>query len=142
MTILGAWIGSAVSNNFVGRYGLRPTTLANNVLYIAGGIVTSFPSFPLLLTGRFVSGLAVGVTSATVPVLLAEISPDALRGTITSFHQLLITIGITASALIAYGLVKYVDHGWRYVQGFVVVPAALQLLFAAFVSESPRWLCR
>ena len=65
---------------------------------------------------------------------------------------------VLGASVIGYGFVTYVDSGWRYVQIFTIVPASerssmifhiiksndlvFQLLFAAFIPESPRWLCQ
>lgn len=50
-----------------------------------------------------------------------------------------ITLGILLSNLIGYFCVQAVPSGWRIVQLFVIAPAALQLLLAWLVPESPRW---
>ena len=50
-----------------------------------------------------------------------------------------ITLGILLSNLIGYGFVQNVEHGWKYVQLFIVLPAALQMILFWLVPESPRW---
>ena len=62
------------------------------------------------------AGLGVGVECVVVPVLLAEIATAPTRGTITTVHQLLLTIGIFWVGILGYGLVTYVSHGWVYIQ--------------------------
>lgn len=64
--------------------------------------------------------------SGVVPVLLSEVSSPRNRGAVGSIHQLMINIGILSSGLLGYALVEDVEHGWRYVQGFIAVPALLQ----------------
>lgn len=65
--------------------------------------------------------------SGVVPVLLSEISSPRNRGAVGSIHQLMINLGILCSGLLGYALVRDVDHGWRYVQGFIVAPAIAQV---------------
>jgi hypothetical protein len=48
------------------------------------------------------AGLAVGIESVVVPVLLSEIATDATRGKITTIHQLMITIGIHTAHYIVH----------------------------------------
>jgi len=95
-----------------------------------------------LFVGRFLVGLGVGVESMVVPVLLSEIAPDAERGKFTTLHQLQVTIGICASSIVGYGLVGYVDNGWKYLQLAILVPCAVQIICASLIPESPRWLLR
>ncbi|CAM9978002.1 unnamed protein product [Laminaria digitata] len=54
----------------------------------------------------------------------------------------MINLGILCSGLLGYALVEDVQHGWRYVQAFIVVPAFAQMMLATFVPESPRWLVK
>ena len=65
--------------------------------------------------------------SGIVPVLLSEVSSSKSRGAVGSIHQLMINLGILCSGLLGYALVEDVPHGWRYVQGFIVVPAVVQV---------------
>lgn len=65
--------------------------------------------------------------SGVVPVLLSEISSAKSRGAVGSIHQLMINLGILCSGLLGYALVEDVPHGWRYVQGFIAVPAVAQV---------------
>lgn len=60
-------------------------------------------------------------------MLLSEVSSSKSRGAVGSVHQLMINFGILSSGLIGYALVEDVDHGWRYIQGFIVVPAIAQV---------------
>lgn len=54
----------------------------------------------------------------------------------------MVTIGIFSTGLLGFFFVSYVPHGWQYMQGFTIIPAAVQILFASVIPESPRWLCR
>lgn len=65
--------------------------------------------------------------SGVVPVLLSEVSSPKTRGAVGSIHQLMINLGVLCSGLLGYSLVEDVPHGWRYVQGFIVVPAVAQV---------------
>jgi MFS family permease len=49
---------------------------------------------PMLIVGRFVNGICIGITSSQVPVYLAEISRKEIRGTIIVIQQWAIEWGI------------------------------------------------
>jgi MFS family permease len=46
------------------------------------------PSFAVLLVGRVVVGLGVGIASSTVPVYIGEVAPPAHRGFLVSLNRL------------------------------------------------------
>src|SRR6516162_174574 len=56
---------------------------------IVAGIVQA-GAVNTLLAGRLLIGIAIGVASMLTPLYLAEISPAASRGAITSLNQLCI----------------------------------------------------
>lgn len=51
-----------------------------------------------------------------------------------------VTASIFTAAVIAYGLVTTINHGWQYVLGLGAVPAIFFILFYPWVPESPKWL--
>lgn len=42
----------------------------------------------------------------------------------------MINLGILTSGLLGYFLVQYIEHGWRYLQAFIAVPALAQVRLA------------
>jgi MFS family permease len=140
LTIVGAWIGSYLGAVPAERFGRRLTLLGNSALYITGSILAADGNFISLCVGRFLSGLGVGITSAVAPVTLSEIAADAHRGTITTFHQLFVTIGVFTAFTVSYGLVTFVHNGWQYVQGLGAVAPTVMLLCSPWVPESPKWI--
>lgn len=46
----------------------------------------------------------------------------------------MINLGILCSGLLGYALVEDVQHGWRYVQGFIIVPAVAQVYSRALLA--------
>ena len=80
-----------------------------------------------LYLGRLLSGIGVGVTSSTVPVLLSEIAPDSQRGLFTCLHPVFHAVGVLAVAMISYGFVTYVEHGWQYVQALAILPCSVMI---------------
>ncbi|CAM9182284.1 unnamed protein product [Ectocarpus sp. 6 AP-2014] len=143
LLVAGAWLGSMMASRPSDALGRRATLLYNNALFIAGGLLCAVAvGSSELFVGRFLAGMGVGCGSGVVPVLLSEVSSPKNRGAVGSIHQLMINLGILSSGLLGYALVEDVPHGWRYVQGFIVVPAAVQLALAGLVPESARWLVK
>lgn len=97
----------------------------------------------LMVPGRLIAGVGIGLLSDLVPLYQAEAAPKHLRGTLVSCYQLAITIGILA----AFG----VNQGTQNIDGrnSYRIPIALQFIFAAILimgmlvlPESPRNLLR
>ncbi|CAL0332665.1 unnamed protein product [Lupinus luteus] len=75
---------------------------------IIGWLLISFANDIIFLyMGRLLEGFGVGIMSYTVPVYIADIAPQKLRGRFVSVNQLSLTIGI----MLAYLLGIFVE--WR-----------------------------
>ena len=141
LTPIGAFLGCLAGSAPADKYGRRNTLLATSVLFVAGTVVSSVVhNIVPLFVGRLMIGFGVGVESCIVPMYLLEISPEDIRGSISTLHQFAVTIGILISSLIGAAFVTWVDHGWQYVIGLTALPAIVQLVMASSIPESPRWL--
>lgn len=65
-----------------------------DVLFTAGALVMAFsPSIPVLMLGRVLVGLGVGIAAQIVPLYLSEVSPIEIRGKLIAINTVLITGG-------------------------------------------------
>ncbi|ATH59376.1 MULTISPECIES: sugar porter family MFS transporter [Staphylococcus] len=137
--LIGAIFGSGASGPMSDRLGRRRVVFIIAIIYIVGALILALaPSMPVLVIGRLVIGLAVGGSTAIVPVYLSEMAPTEQRGSLSSLNQLMITIGILSSYLINYAFTPI--EGWRWMLGLAVLPSLILLIGVAFMPESPRWL--
>ncbi|MCY1569079.1 sugar porter family MFS transporter [Staphylococcus pettenkoferi] len=137
--LIGAIFGSGVSGPVSDRLGRRRVVSIIAIIYIVGALILALaPTVSVLIIGRFIIGLAVGGSTAIVPVYLSEMAPTEHRGSLSSLNQLMITIGILASYLVNYAFTPI--EGWRWMLGLAVVPSLILLIGVAFMPESPRWL--
>eukprot|EP01126_Amoeba_proteus_P009795 TRINITY_DN1374_c0_g2_i10.p1 TRINITY_DN1374_c0_g2~~TRINITY_DN1374_c0_g2_i10.p1 ORF type:complete len:245 (-),score=50.19 TRINITY_DN1374_c0_g2_i10:1035-1769(-) len=84
-------------------------------LFTLGALVISLSPYPwksVIMVGRLVVGLAMGLASSTVPLYIAELSPAAIRGTLVSCNEILIVFGIFLSFLVN-SLLSYSIYGIR-----------------------------
>ncbi|KAH0615474.1 hypothetical protein JD844_004763 [Phrynosoma platyrhinos] len=88
----------------------------------------------MLLVGRLLTGFAGGVTSASIPVYISEISHPRVRGTLGSCPQLMAVLG--ALFLYALGLVL----PWRWLAVAGAVPVVFMVILLCFMPNSPRFL--
>jgi MFS family permease len=120
------------------RFGRRHLLLIAAETFALGAIISSLArGTPMLIAGRLIVGVAIGLASFTVPLYISEMAPEQDRGWMVSLNQLAVTIGI----LLAY-VVDFAFAGsgqWRWMLGLAVVPALLLGSGLAFLPESPRW---
>jgi sugar porter (SP) family MFS transporter len=140
IVLAGAVIGAMIAGPLSDRFGRRVVILGTAIAFVVGAVISAFAGgVEMLLIGRFIIGIAIGVASMLTPLYLAEIAPTASRGAITSLNQLCITIGILISYLVGYAFAE-VDHGWRWSLGLGAVPGIVLALGMLVLPESPRWL--
>ncbi|HEU0217955.1 MAG TPA: sugar porter family MFS transporter [Stellaceae bacterium] len=140
IVLAGAMIGSATAGYLSDRFGRRRVILAAALLFIVGAVFSAIAiDLTLLIGGRFLVGLAIGVASMLTPLYLAEIAPARDRGAIVSLNQLCITIGILVSYIVCFAL-AYAPQGWRWMLGIGALPGAILAVGMLVLPESPRWL--
>lgn len=92
--LIGAALGALIGSRLSDRFGRRHNITLLAVLFLVGGLGAALaPDIWVLCFFRFVSGVAVGGASATVPVYLAETAPKRIRGSIVAIDQLMIVTG-------------------------------------------------
>jgi MFS transporter, SP family, galactose:H+ symporter len=140
IALAGAAIGAAVAGQLSDRVGRRRVILGAGLLFIAGALISAVAQgVSILLIGRFLVGLAIGVASMLTPLYLAEISPARDRGAIVSLNQLCITAGILVSYLVGFALASAMG-GWRWMLALGAVPGIILSAGMLVLPESPRWL--
>src|SRR5262245_58350086 len=136
---LGALGGALLGGTAADAVGRRPTNIAGGAAFILGSIVSAIaPDVTTLIVGRFVIGIAIGLSSVAAPLYIAELAPARRRGTLVSLFQLAVTVGILASYVIDGILAP--THACRTMLGAAVVPGAAPVFGMPPMPESPRWL--
>jgi MFS transporter, SP family, galactose:H+ symporter len=139
--LAGAAVGALLGGRMADLFGRRRLLIATAIIFAAGGLACAAATSPaVLIVGRIVVGLGIGLASASVPVYISEVSPANARGWQVSLFQLAITVGILVAYIVDYAFAAI--QGWRWMFGLAVVPAAIFGLGMLFLPESPRWLAR
>lgn len=139
-------IGALVSSLAVGTVGdilgRRLTIFYGAIIFVIGGGFQSFTNgFSMMIVGRVVSGLGVGMLSTIVPVYQSEISPAHNRGKLACIEFTGNVVGYASSVWVDYGC-TYIqsDLSWRLPLLLQCVMGAILVLGSTVLSESPRWL--
>ncbi|PKU70594.1 Inositol transporter 1 [Dendrobium catenatum] len=110
MALFGAMIGAAAGGWINDVYGRKRATLLADVVFIIGSLVMGMAPYPsILIAGRLLIGLGVGVASVTSPVYIAEASPSEIRGGLVSTNVLMITGGQFLSYLVNLAFTEILD---------------------------------
>ncbi len=137
--LMGAFLGSAISGKMTDEIGRRKALVIVSVIFVIGTLMTAAaPSDLILIIGRAILGMAIGIGSFTAPLYLAEIAPPNIRGFLVSLNQLAITLGIILAYIIDY--IFAANGDWRWMLGFGVLPAVILFVGTYFLPESPRWM--
>ncbi|XP_069811058.1 solute carrier family 22 member 2-like [Dendropsophus ebraccatus] len=133
---LGFFLGSVFIGYMSDRFGRKPCLLLSLFISAVFGVLVAFaPSYPWLVTFRFVQGLVSKGTWLSAYVLVAEFVGLDHRRTVGIVYQMAFTVGLLALAGVAYGITN-----WRWLQLAVTLPNFVFLTYYWCVPESPRWL--
>lgn len=124
--------------------GRRKSIIGLALLFFISALgCTLAPTTGIMITFRFLLGLAVGGASVTVPTFLAEMSPAEKRGRMVTQNELMIVTGqflaFTFNAILGATLGD-AGHVWRYMLVIATLPAVALWFGMLIVPESPRWL--
>lgn len=123
---------AGMAANWLGR---RLTLLLLSVPMVAAWLLMSVTTSGLcLMLGRVLAGMAIGVVSVAAGMYVSEVAEPSVRGTLGSFFQLQITVGILLGYMLGLlgspVLLAYVN---------VALPVVYAALFW-FMPESPVFL--
>ncbi|KAM0865835.1 hypothetical protein ACQ4PT_043013 [Festuca glaucescens] len=139
-SLYGALGGSILAYRIADFLGRRVELITAAGLYISGALVTGFaPNFVVLIIGRLLYGIGIGLAMHGAPLYIAETCPPQIRGTLISLKELFIVLGILFGYLVG-SLEIDVVGGWRYMFGFSAPLAAIMAVGMWTLPPSPRWL--
>ncbi|KAI8582480.1 hypothetical protein K450DRAFT_206130 [Umbelopsis ramanniana AG] len=142
---VGCLVGALSANFFGDRFGRRWSVMGYSVVFIVGGILQTIGSdIGMLYAGRILAGFGIGANSCLVPIYIAEISPQNLRGKLGTLWQVFIVFGIAISYWINYACKRTIasdnDLLWRLPLGLQCLWAVLVFIGMIPLTETPRWL--
>ncbi|KAK1468037.1 hypothetical protein CCUS01_06741 [Colletotrichum cuscutae] len=142
MITLGAFIGAMNQGWLADMISRKRSIMVAVVIFTIGSsIQTAAVNYDMLVGGRFIGGLGIGMLSMVVPLYISEISPPEIRGSLLVFEQLSIVFGIVVAFWITYGT-KNIPNHWSWQLPFLIqiLPGLLLGFGAIFLPYSPRWL--
>lgn len=138
--VVGGLVGGAVAGLLSDRFGRRYLLMSMAAVFVASAFGAALaPSLGWLIAARAAAGFAMGVSTPTAGIYVAEMAPAVIRGRLLSIQLAANTLGV----MLAYcaGLALVHQHsGWRLMFGLIALPASIYGLTLLPLMESPRWL--
>ena len=91
----GSLVGSLAVSSLADVFGRKYTIILSGWIWVVGAVLQcASQNRAMLVVGRIIAGLSVGLASATVPLYQSEITAPAIRGRMVSLQQWSITWGM------------------------------------------------
>lgn len=126
--VISDWMGRRKPLVLLG-YGLA--TLTKPLFPLAQGIGA-------VLTARFIDRIGKGIRGAPRDALIADITPQEIRGAAYGLRQAMDTVGGFAGPLLAMALMAATQDNFRLVFWVAVLPAIICVLLIIFGLKNPR----
>ncbi|KAH7576905.1 hypothetical protein ACOSP7_002403 [Xanthoceras sorbifolium] len=138
ISLLGSLAGGKTSDVLGRKWTMA---LAALVFQIGAVVMTIAPSFQILMIGRILAGIGIGLGVMIAPVYIAEIAPTVTRGSLTSFPEIFINVGILLGYVSNYAFSGLSAHiSWRVMLAVGILPSVIVGFALFIIPESPRWL--
>jgi MFS transporter, SP family, galactose:H+ symporter len=135
----GGAVATLVSGRLADYFGRRRMIMMSSIFFLIGVfMVAAAHTYSIMLIGRLVQGIGVGIVTIAVPLYLAESMPASLRGRGVSVFQLLLTSGILLASLVSLYFTP--THDWRGMFISAAVPGVIMFFGCFLLTDSPRWL--
>jgi len=138
----GSLVGALAATQLADRIGRKRTIIIAGMIWVIGSILQcASVNRGMLVVGRIISGISVGLSSAVVPIYQSEITAPAIRGRIVSLQQWSITWGILLQYFVQFGC-SYINGvaSFRIPWGLQMIPAIILSIGMTVFPESPRYL--
>lgn len=134
---LASFVGTVIAGPMLQILGRQGMLMALTFPYIVGWLAIGFAgtSVMLIMTGRFLTGLAAGLCTAGAQLYVSECVRAEVRGTLGFLPAMLLAFGI----LVGFAT-STLNLDWRNLALVMTTFPVALLLMTLTVPESPSWL--
>jgi len=149
--LLGSAVGAFAAGSLADVYGRRSILIISAVMFFFSAIgAGAAANSAMFVAARLLGGFAVGAASVLSPAYIAEVTPAATRGRLSTLQQIMINIGLLG-AFISNALLAHFSGGtthplwldlpaWRWMFWMQTIPSAIFFFALLTIPESPRYL--
>lgn len=106
------WISDKISRK-------RSIMVAVGIFLFGSALQTGSMTYAMLVGGRFVGGIGVGMLAMVAPLYISEIAPPEIRGTLLVLQELSIVTAIVIAFYTTYGT-RYIASEWSWRLPFLI----------------------
>eukprot|EP00755_Sulcionema_specki_P019296 Sspe_Gene.69077::Locus_40711_Transcript_1_3_Confidence_0.667_Length_1908::g.69077::m.69077 len=136
--------GALFAGPLADQFGRRRTLAVCSVLYLVGtALMVLATGYYIMLVGRVLTGIGVGISFVAGPTYIAEVAPPAQRGKLTTVFDICVNVGILAGYVAGFACEEGITGNgakWRSMLGVGMLFPLAALALLPFLPESPRWL--
>lgn len=134
---LASFVGTLISGPMLQYLGRRGTLIALTIPYIVGWFTIGFAgtSIALIVSGRFLTGLAAGLCTAGAQLYVSECVRAEVRGTLGFLPAMMLALGV----LVGFST-STLNLNWKNLALVMSIFPILLLIMSLTVPESPSWL--
>ncbi|TQS32498.1 hypothetical protein Golomagni_07182, partial [Golovinomyces magnicellulatus] len=138
-----------VSHPLADKLGRRYAALIGTGILSLGALIMASAvgdsSVSIMVFGRIVCGLGVGIVSTGVPLYQSEVSPAQKRGKFVTMNHVGFVAGLASGLWAGYFVTFWkseIGHfwGWRVLILMQLIPAFIFGSGLPYMPETPRWL--
>lgn len=120
MIELGAFLGAMNQGWIADKFSRKWSILYAVIIFLVGyALQTGAMSYAMLVGGRFVGGIGVGMLAMVAPLYISEIAPPEIRGTLLVLQELSIVTAIVAAFYTTYGT-RHIQSQWSWRLPFLI----------------------
>jgi sugar porter (SP) family MFS transporter len=139
LIILGALFGSLFAGIIADKFGRKKTFLLAMIFMFLGTLLfINSKNIKSLFFFRFLVGISIGLTSAIVPIYIAEVSEAKYRGRLVSIKYMGLSTGLLFQSIVSYFFAS--TSNWKAVFLIGLIPALIFLIGLLIIPESPYFL--
>ena len=138
---VGNCIGAVISGICLEKFGRKHTlTFSTFGTLIGAAIQTGSMNPGMMVGGRLIAGLAVGILIPVMPTYISELARPEERGRLIGVMGLGIAIGFLFANWIGYACsFAEGDLAWRVALAMQIPPGLALFISSLFLPKSPRW---
>ncbi|XP_072443321.1 solute carrier family 2, facilitated glucose transporter member 11-like [Chiloscyllium punctatum] len=141
---VGGLVGAQIAAVLTLKYGRKKSLLCNSIVAILAALIMGFSkmarSFEMIVLGRFLYGINIGIGLVAHGLYLGEIAPKELRGAVCMTRAVFAAFGKWMGLVVGLRQILGDESTWHLLLAFSGLPALIQLITLPWFPESPRYL--
>jgi len=128
----GAAVASLLCKDILNRFGRRGLLIFADFLAIAGSLLSLVHNLPILILGRGLIGLAIGLNNVVIPLYNVEIAATEIKGIIGAMFMIMLAFGQFVGLAVQFLMKIESPQMWRILLAVPIIFSIVRLLTFMF----------